>query len=163
MLAAPFDGYFADRYIMDFYDVGERDICSRMHYHTGLRFVRMMTGVDTRIRVSSLSPFTVTSVAGVTELDLRHFTDMLPDVPEGYQRIRYNAVVPPDSWVDLQIPRGTSHQFNAIGSNAIIDSVPSRGVDRDLPRVDVAPADDVADHLLADQLPSASTCDKLPS
>lgn len=163
MLAAPFDGYFADRYIMDFYDVGERDICSRMHYHTGLRFVRMMTGVDTRIRVSSLSPFTVTSVAGVTELDLRHFTDMLPDVPEGYQRIRYNAVVPPNSWVDLQIPRGTSHQFNAIGSNAIIDSVhPEESIETF--RESMSRPQMMSQTIfLADQLPSASTCNQLPS
>ena len=123
MLASPYDGYFADRYPMDFYDVDERDICSRMHFHTGLRFVRMMTGIDTWIRTSSLSPFRVTSVAGVTDLEVKMFTDEMPDVPEGHRRIRYNAVVPPCSWVDLQIQRGTSHQFNAVGPNAVIDSV----------------------------------------
>ena len=43
----PFDGYFADRSLMDFYDVRAHDLCSRIHLHTGLRFVRMMTGPDT--------------------------------------------------------------------------------------------------------------------
>jgi len=123
MLDAPFDGYFADRYLMDFYDVIDRDVCSRMHLHTGLRFVRMMTGPDTRIRVSSLSAFHITTVAGVTTFDLDTFTDDLPDTPEGVRRTRHNAIVPPCSWVDMQIPRGVSHQFNAHGPHAVIDSV----------------------------------------
>lgn len=59
LLETPFEGFFADRYLMDFYDVRERDVCSRMHLHTGLRFVRMMTGPDTAIRVSSLTPLAV--------------------------------------------------------------------------------------------------------
>src|SRR5947207_1453221 len=33
MLESPFDGYFADRYLMDFYDVTARQFCSRMHLH----------------------------------------------------------------------------------------------------------------------------------
>lgn len=123
MLAAPFDGYFADRYLMDFYDVEERDLCSRMHLHTGLRFVRMMTGPGTRIRVSSLSPFIVTDVPGVTPFAPRTFEDDLPGTPEGFTRTRYNLVLPENSWMDMQVPRGTSHQFNAIGPHAVIDSV----------------------------------------
>ncbi len=123
MLASPFDGYFADRYLMDFYDVEQRDICSRMHLHTGLRFVRMMTGPDTRIRVSSLSPFVVGDVPGVTPFRLKAFEDDLPGTPPGVRRTRYNLVVPENSWVDMQVPRGVSHQFNAVGPNAVIDSV----------------------------------------
>ncbi|WP_339096208.1 hypothetical protein WDJ50_02645 [Deinococcus sp. VB142] len=123
MLEKPFDGYFASRYLMDFYDVQERGICSRMHLHTGLRFVRMMTGPDTVIRVGSLSPFVVTDVPGVTPFQPEQFTDDLPDLPEGVQRTRYNLVVPPNSFVDMQIPRGVSHQFNALGPHAVIDSV----------------------------------------
>ncbi|MDT0441415.1 hypothetical protein [Streptomyces johnsoniae] len=123
MLEAPFDGFFADRYLMDFYDVAERDLCSRMHVHTGLRFVRMMTGPDTRIRVSSLSPFDVRNVPGVTPFLPRTFEDALPDAPPGAARTRYNLVVPPCSFVDVQIPRGVSHQFNAVGEHAVIDSV----------------------------------------
>ncbi|SEI67573.1 hypothetical protein SAMN04488058_101312 [Deinococcus reticulitermitis] len=123
MLEKPFDGYFASRYLMDFYDVDERGICSRMHLHTGLRFVRMMTGPDTLIRVGSLSPFAVTNVAGVTPFQPERFEDDLPDLPEGQQRTRYNLIVPPNSFVDMQIPRGVSHQFNALGPNAVIDSV----------------------------------------
>lgn len=123
LLEPPFEGYFADRYLMDFYDTTERDICSRMHLHTGLRFVRMMTGPGTTIRVSSLSPVTVrTAAAGwVGELDT--FTDALPGTPTGVHRDRHNVMVPPNSWVDMQIPRGVSHQFNAVGPNAVIDSV----------------------------------------
>ena len=123
MLEKPFDGYFASRYLMDFYDVDERGICSRMHLHTGLRFVRMMTGPDTLIRVGSLSPFAVTNVAGVTPFVPEQFEDDLPDLPEGEQRTRYNLIVPPNAFVDMQIPRGVSHQFNALGPNAVIDSV----------------------------------------
>ncbi|MFI6314180.1 hypothetical protein ACIBEK_29095 [Nocardia fusca] len=66
LLETPFEGFFADRYLMDFYDAAERGICSRMHLHTGLRFVRMMTGPATHIRVGALSPFVVTDVPGVT-------------------------------------------------------------------------------------------------
>jgi hypothetical protein len=123
MLEKPFDGYFADRYLMDFYNVKDRGICSRMHFHTGLRFVRMNTGVDTSIRVSSLSPFKIQSVDGVPSFPLRTFQDMLPDTPEGVFVTRYNAIVPPLSIVDMQVPRGVSHQFNAVGPNAVIDSV----------------------------------------
>ncbi|GAA0508543.1 hypothetical protein [Deinococcus depolymerans] len=123
MLEKPFDGYASSRYLMDFYDVTERGICSRMHLHTGTRFVRMMTGPGTTIRVGSLSPFIVTDVKGVTPFMPEQFTDDLPDLPDGVQRTRYNLVVPENSFVDMQIPRGVSHQFNAIGPNAVIDSV----------------------------------------
>ncbi|HTZ44967.1 MAG TPA: hypothetical protein VMB79_13975 [Jatrophihabitans sp.] len=162
MLASPYDGYFADRYLMDFYDVDERDICSRMHLHTGLRFVRMMTGPDTRIRVSSLSPFRVTEVDGVTPFGLDSFEDELPDTPDGSSRVRFNLVVPPNSWVDMQIPRGTSHQFNAIGPNAVIDSVhPEESIEtfREAMSGYRMMAQTV---FLADELPSATTCSTLP-
>ncbi|MGW8378374.1 hypothetical protein [Streptomyces sp. ODS28] len=122
MLEPPFEGFFADRYLMDFYDTTERDICSRMHLHTGLRFVRMMTGPGTTIRVSSLSPITVRPAVGWAG-PLRAFTDALPGTPTGVDRDRHNVIVPPNSWVDMQIPRGVSHQFNAVGPNAVIDSV----------------------------------------
>ncbi|MFC3965219.1 hypothetical protein [Nocardia jiangsuensis] len=123
MVEKPFDGFFADRYLMDFYDTAERGICSRMHLHTGLRFVRMMTGPGTSIRVGSLSPFVVTDVPGVTPFAPEQFTDDLPDTPPGVHRTRHNLIVPPCSFVDMQIPRGVSHQFNALGPDAVIDSV----------------------------------------
>lgn len=123
LLESPFDDYFADRYIMDFYDVTDRGMCSRMHLHTGLRFVRMMTGKDTRIRVSSLSPIDVIAVEGVTPFALETFVDDLPDAPDSVEVRRYNVVVPENSWIDMQIPRAVSHQFNAIGPHAVIDSV----------------------------------------
>lgn len=123
MLEAPFDGYFADRYLMDFYNIEERRICSRMHLHTGLRFVRMMTGPGTVIRVSSLSPFKVVRIPGITPFEPEQFEDILPDTPEGVVRTRYNLIVGECQFVDLQIPRGVSHQFNAIGPAAVIDSV----------------------------------------
>ncbi|MFD0501221.1 hypothetical protein [Streptomyces rhizosphaericus] len=122
MLEPPFPGFFADRYLMDFYDTAARDICSRMHLHTGLRFVRMMTGPDTTIRVSSLSPITVRPPTG-RFAPLSCFADDLPGTPDGVRRERHNVIVPPNAWVDMQIPRGVSHQFNAVGPNAVIDSV----------------------------------------
>ncbi|PWW63408.1 hypothetical protein [Actinokineospora spheciospongiae] len=120
MAEAPFEGFFADRYLMDFYDVRERGVCSRMHLHTGLRFVRMMTGPATTIRVSSLVPITVLD-AHWPGTPLLTVVDALPDAP--VPRDRHTVVVPENSWVDMQIPRGVSHQFNAVGPHAVIDSV----------------------------------------
>ncbi|MEU4219867.1 hypothetical protein [Actinoplanes sp. NPDC026623] len=124
MLESPFTGFFADRYLMDFYDVTSRGMCSRMHFHTGLRFVRMMTGNETHIQVSSLSPLRILDgPAGSAPIAIESFVDDLPDINGDGKVTRYNAVIPPNTWADLQIPRGTSHQFNAFGPNAIIDSV----------------------------------------
>lgn len=163
MLEAPFDDFFADRYLMDFYNVEERGVCSRMHMHTGLRFVRMMTGPDTRIRVSSLSPFEITGVAGVTPFSLRSFEDVLPDTPPGVERTRYNLVVPPCSFVDMQIPRGVSHQFNAVGEHAVIDSVhPEESVETF--REKMSGFKMMAQTVfLADELPASDTCADLPT
>ncbi|NUT19792.1 MAG: hypothetical protein HOV77_11435 [Hamadaea sp.] len=121
MVAPPFDGFAADRYLMDFYDVTDRDLCSRMHMHTGMRFVRMMTGPETSIRVSGLSEFRFGRATSSFELET--FEDQLTDPASGRAYRRYNAVVPERSWVDMQIPRGTAHQFNAIGPHAVIDTV----------------------------------------
>lgn len=163
MLEAPFDDFFADRYLMDFYNVEERGVCSRMHMHTGLRFVRMMTGPETRIRVSSLSPFRVTGVTGVTPFALRSFEDTLPDTPPGVVRTRYNLVVPPCSFVDMQIPRGVSHQFNAVGEHAVIDSVhPEESVETF--REKMSGFKMMAQTVfLADELPASDTCADLPT
>jgi hypothetical protein len=161
MLSSPFEGYFADRYLMDFYDVNERGICSRMHLHTGLRFVRMMTGPDTQIRVSSLSPFDISVVDGVTPFVPDQFTDDLPDVPDGAQVTRYNLVVRENSWMDLQIPRGVSHQFNALGPNAVIDSIhPEESIETLRERMSGYRM--MAQTIfLAEELPSAESCASL--
>lgn len=119
MLAKPTDGYTASRYIMDLFNVGERAACSRMHYHTGARMVRLITGQDTTIHVSALSPFRYTYVDGVTPFKLRVERDLMPDSTRG----RYSFWVPESSIVDLQIPRGTAHQFNSFGDNAVIDTI----------------------------------------
>lgn len=163
MLEAPFDDFFADRYLMDFYNVEERGVCSRMHMHTGLRFVRMMTGPATRIRVSSLSPFEITGVTGVTPFSLNSFEDTLPDTPPGVVRTRYNLVVPPCSFVDMQIPRGVSHQFNAVGEHAVIDSVhPEESVETF--REKMSGFKMMAQTVfLADELPASDTCADLPT
>ncbi|MEV2225726.1 hypothetical protein AB0E01_38520 [Nocardia vinacea] len=161
MIESPFDGFFADRYIMDFYNAEERGICSRMHLHTGLRFVRMMTGPDTHIRVSSLSPFRVTDVAGVTPFAPNQFEDDLPDTPPGLHRTRYNLLVPPCSFVDMQIPRGVSHQFNAIGPHAVIDSVhPEESIE--VFREQMSGFKMMAQTVfLAEELPDSATCTSL--
>ncbi|WP_433627388.1 hypothetical protein [Nocardia sp. CA-120079] len=161
MIESPFDGFFADRYIMDFYNAEERGICSRMHLHTGLRFVRMMTGPDTHIRVSSLSPFRVTAVEGVTPFAPNQFEDDLPDTPPGLHRTRYNLIVPPCSFVDMQIPRGVSHQFNAIGPHAVIDSVhPEESIE--VFREQMSGFKMMAQTVfLAEQLPDAASCTPL--
>ncbi|GAA4672993.1 hypothetical protein [Gordonia humi] len=158
MVDKPFDGYVADRYIMDFYDVADGDLCSRMHLHTGLRFVRIMTGPDTRVRVSSLSPIRVTDVPGVTDVELDAFTDDLPDTPPGVHRTRYNVVVPPCAFVDMQVPRGVSHQFNAIGPHAVIDSVhPEESIE--VFRESMSGYRMMAQtQFLADTLPDAQSC-----
>lgn len=162
MLESPFEGYFADRYLMDFYDTNVRDICSRMHLHTGLRFVRMMTGPKTQIRVSSLSPLRVMSVEGVTPFSLRQFTDALPGTPGDEPVTRYNVVVPENSWVDMQIPRAVSHQFNAVGPNAVIDSVhPEESIETF--REQMSGYRMMAQTIfLAEHLAPAQTCNQLP-
>ncbi|MFI6775921.1 hypothetical protein [Nocardia sp. NPDC050412] len=162
MIESPFDGFFADRYIMDFYNAEERGICSRMHLHTGLRFVRMMTGPDTNIRVSSLSPFRVTDVEGVTPFAPEQFEDDLPDTPPSLHRTRYNLVVPPCSFVDMQIPRGVSHQFNAIGPHAVIDSVhPEESIE--VFREQMSGFKMMAQTVfLAEELPDSASCTSLP-
>ena len=162
MVEKPFDGFVADRYLMDFYDVEERGLCSRMHLHTGLRFVRMMTGPGTHIRVGSLSPFVVTQVAGVTPFRPREFEDMLPDTPEGVELVRHNLVVPPCSFVDMQIPRGVSHQFNAIGPHAVIDSIhPEESIETFRERMSGyrMTAQTI---FLADELPASPSCAPIP-
>ncbi|MCP9625092.1 hypothetical protein FOH10_05805 [Nocardia otitidiscaviarum] len=161
LIETPFDGFFADRYLMDFYDAEERGICSRMHLHTGLRFVRMMTGPDTHIRVGSLSPFTVTHIPGVTPFAPAEFTDTLPNTPPDVHRTRYNLVVPPCSFVDMQIPRGVSHQFNAVGPHAVIDSVhPEESIEVFRERMS-GPKMMAQTVFLADELPPAATCTSL--
>lgn len=158
MLASPYDGYEADRYLMDFYDVTDRGICSRMHLHTGLRFVRMMTGPGTHIRVSSLAPIRITDVPGVTTFIPHTFTDDHPDVPDGHQRDRYNLVVPENSWADMQVPRGVSHQFNAHGPHAVIDSVhPEESIETFRERM-TGYRMTAQTIFLADERPPAHTC-----
>ncbi len=122
LLEPPFSNFIADRYIMDFFDVDEQQICSRMHMHTGCRFVRMMTGPQTHIRVSSFSQFMCGSSPGWNGPDLKQFTDDAV-LEDGTSKTRYNTIVPENSWVDMQIPGGVSHQFNAYGPNAVIDSI----------------------------------------
>ena len=163
MLESPFDEYFADRYLMDFYDVEDRGICSRMHLHTGLRFVRMMTGPNTVIRVSSLSPFELTRIEGITPFLPEVFEDTLPDTPENVSRTRYNLVVPENSWVDMQIPRGTSHQFNAIGPHAVIDSVhPEESIETF--REKMSGYKMMAQTVfLAEERPAAESCSSVPA
>ncbi len=120
MLEKPFGDFPTDRYLMDFYDTREKGICSRMHVHTGTRFVRIMTGADTSLRISSLSEM---DIKAASQFHLSQTIDDMPDMPSGSSRIRYSVVVPPNSIVDMQIPSGTSHQFNADGPNSVIDSV----------------------------------------
>ena len=81
-----------------------------------------------------------------------------PTSPRGTSALRYNVVVPPNSWVDLQIPRGTSHQFNAIGPNAVIDSVhPEESIETF--RESMSRPQMMAQTIfLADDLPAAETC-----
>lgn len=162
MLSPTYENYAASRYIMDFYDVDEMDICSRMHFHTGMRLVRIMTGPGTIIRISGLSPFDVTDVAGVTPFRPRAFEDPMPDLPDGQDRTRFNLVVPENSWVDMQIPKGVAHQFNAIGPNAVIDTVhPEDGAETE--REHMSDFKMMAQTVfLADERPPAETCDVVP-
>lgn len=162
LIESPFDGFFADRYIMDFYNAAERGSCSRMHLHTGLRFVRMMTGPDTHIRVSSLSAFRVTAIEGVTPFAPEQFEDDLPDTPPELHRTRYNLIIPPCAFVDMQIPRGVSHQFNAIGPHAVIDSVhPEESIE--VFREQMSGFKMMAQTVfLAEELPDADSCTSLP-
>jgi hypothetical protein len=113
--------------------------------------------------VSSLSPFSVTRVQGVTPFMPYQFSDVLPDEADGPPLTRHNLIVPENSWVDMQIPRGVSHQFNALGPNAVIDSVhPEESIET--LRESMAGYKMMAQTIfLAEQLPSAETCNTLPT
>lgn len=119
LLEKPFEKYPTDRYLMAFYDVNEQGICSRMHVHTGTRFVRIMTGADTTLRISSLSPFKLHDIG----FSLLQIQDEMFDITGKHPTKRFSVLVPENSIVDVQIPAGVSHQFNADGPNAVIDSV----------------------------------------
>jgi hypothetical protein len=158
MLERPFERFHADRYLMDCYDVNERGICSRMHLHTGLRFVRLMTGPETSIRVSSLAPFEFCAISELTPFKPEMFVDVMPADSDQADRTRYNLVAPPNSWLDIQIPSGTSHQFNAIGPHAVIDSVhPEESIE--VLRENMSGYRMMAQTIfLAEERPAASTC-----
>lgn len=161
MLESPFENYPADRYLMDFYDVEERDICSRMHLHTGLRFVRIMTGPGTQVRISSLAPIEITHIEGITPFFPQAFQDEKEAVlGEG---VRYNVMAPENSWIDIQIPRGVSHQFNAIGPLAVIDSVhPEESIETF--RENMSGFRMMAQTIfLADERPSSESCVSIPA
>lgn len=157
MIEKPFDGFFADRYLMNFHNVADRGTCARMHLHTGLRYLRVMTGPDTSIRVSSLSPFELTHIEGVTPFRPHRFSDDLPDTP-GVQRTRYNLIIPPCCFTDVQIPRGVSHQFNAVGPNAVIDVIhPEESVEAFREQMESLKMINQT-IFLSEQLPPATSC-----
>ncbi|MEU9204820.1 hypothetical protein [Streptomyces sp. NPDC048332] len=100
----------------------------------------------------------VTDVDGVTSFRPETFKDDHPDVPTGHQRTRYNLVVPPNSWADMQVPRGVSHQFNAHGPHAVIDSIhPEESIETFRERMSGFKM--MAQTIfLADQQPAADSC-----
>lgn len=160
MLSPPNDQFTADRYLMDFYDTRDRDLCSRMHLHTGMRYVRMMTGIETHIRVSTLSEPIVGRVSSGHVIELKQLEDELM-VESGIPHRRFNTIIPPCTWVDMQIPRGTAHQFNALGPNAVIDTVhPEESIE--LFRESVSRINMMAQTVfLEDEQAASSSCDLL--
>lgn len=162
LVAPPFDGFVADRYLMDFYDVNDRGLCSRLHMHIGSRLLRLMTGPDTQLRISTLTPVELIEVEGVSSIAFERFEDELPDTPEGFSRVRHNLVVPANCWVDMQIPRATAHQFNAIGPNAVIDSIHPEESMETL-RESVSGLKMTAQTIFfADEMPEAASCNSVP-
>lgn len=162
LLASAYEGFDASRYLMDFYDVREEDICSRMHFHTGSRLVRIMTGPDTHLRIGTLSRPVVHNRGTFAPFDLEEFQDLVPELPPGTERVRHNLVVPPNSWVDMQIPKHVAHQFNAIGPNAVIDTIhpeERQEVSRESMRDYKMMAQTI---FLAGELPSSESCVNLP-
>lgn len=112
MAVEPSTSFPPDLYLMDFFDTRTREICSRMHKHTGQRFVMIFTGPDTIVQTSSLSPIVL------RDTDQKTTVDTLPLTNE----TRYTYEVPPNSVVAVQVPTDVSHQFNAVGPNALIIS-----------------------------------------
>jgi hypothetical protein len=162
LLESAYDNYEASRYVMDFYDVDDADICSRMHFHTGTRMVRIMTGPDTQLRIGSLTRFSLPDLGDAVPFRLRYFEDEVPETPPGTSRRRHNLVVPPNSWVDMQIPKHVAHQFNAIGPHAVIDTIhPEESSETS--REEMSDFKMMAQTIfLAKDLPAAETCNQLP-
>ncbi|MDQ0648519.1 hypothetical protein QFZ53_002715 [Microbacterium natoriense] len=162
LLERAYDNYEASRYVMDFYDVDAADICSRMHFHTGSRMVRIMTGPGTQLRIGSLTQFSMPDVSAAVPFALRYFQDDLPDTPPGTHRTRHNLIVPENSWVDMQIPKHVAHQFNAIGPNAVIDTIhPEES--KETAREHMSDYRMMAQTIfLADELPAAESCNLIP-
>lgn len=123
MVGSPWQGFAASRYVMDFYDVTDKQICARMHYHTGMRFVRFFIGTDTSVRVGFTVAPTVTQLLHSSSPSLR-CSAVDPSVAEsGDGDARFEVILPPCSVTDMQIPAGAAHQFNATGPNAVVDTV----------------------------------------
>lgn len=162
LLERAYDNYEASRYVMDFYDVDDAKICSRMHFHTGSRMVRIMTGPDTQLRIGSLTRFSTPNLGQAVPFSLQYFQDEMPDTPPGTKRVRHNLVVPENSWVDMQIPKHVAHQFNATGPNAVIDTIHPEEHD-ETSREDMSGYRMMAQTIfLADKLPAAETCNQIP-
>ncbi len=113
MAVPPGKGFSADMYLMDFYDGRVRDICARMHMHTGERFVTIYTGPETEIVIASMSRMTLNGAAPESQYE--------STVPGSEGKVQsFNYRVPENSVVAVQIPTMVSHSFNAIGPNAVI-------------------------------------------
>ena len=108
----PAKDFAPDLYIMDFYDTRTREICSRMHMHTGMRMVTIITAPETTIQISSLTPMVV------RDTEQQPMLDRLP----GDTKERHTFEVQPNCVVVVQIPTGVSHQFNAVGPGGLIIS-----------------------------------------
>lgn len=122
MVGSPWQEFAASRYVMDFYDVTDKQICARMHYHTGMRFVRFFIGTDTSVRVGFITAPAITHLLHSTSLSLRCSTVDSPAAGKD-GNARFEVILPPCSVTDMQIPAGAAHQFNATGPNAVVDTV----------------------------------------
>lgn len=162
LLESAYDNYESSRYVMDFYDVDDAEICSRMHFHTGSRLVRIMTGPDTHLRIGTLTKPRLPDLSGPVGITLKYFTDDVPDLPQGTQKTRHNIVVPPNTWVDMQIPTHVAHSFNAIGPNAVIDTIHPEET-HETTRENMTEYKMMAQTIfLADELPASDTCNSIP-
>ena len=98
-------------YMMKMTNIKEVGACTRMHVHTGPRFGFLVVGKNTSVRFASLSP-------------VHNQNGEIISLPEKVEEEIFHILkIDAGQMVSLQIPTGTSHQFNAYGEEATMLSI----------------------------------------
>lgn len=130
LVTEPSGDWTAAAYIMDLIDASETDdgTCARMHEHPlGDRILTILTGEGTSVFFGTLLRSEIIADSGSPNFqDLVRSTDAIDIVGEDgptERRTRHCIEIPPDSQVNVRIPKGAAHCVIAKGPNAALVSV----------------------------------------